>query len=319
MKNFKQGKYSMKKLLKMLFVSMLLLTEFNCNNNPVTQTDEKGGRRDYTWTIDTIKTADPLTLSRIWGITPNDIWAVGNGAATAVQIWHYDGKSWKCDNTARPFTPWAVIGFSSNEVWIGNTGSTIWKYNGTQWQQYGKYNVEGYDQIWIMNFDGTSSKNIYGVGSANKNDGSDYKGTIMHYDGQKWSLENIPSVKVGFADGKIDQKSGALITEGTVYDSTGWINKVHSWDGKQLKEIYSGIPYAGVGSFQHEVLVSIDHKIYKYSNGQLVLWKDLSGTEYYGKIWCGRSENDFFLGSLSGGVDIITELAFKQYLNSKAS
>jgi len=287
-------------LLIFLFTfSFELFTSAGCSSatGPITNS---GGRRDYTWTVDTIKTIDPLTLTRIWGITPTDVWAVGSTGSPAITIWHFNGSRWGCDSIGRPFYPWAIIGYSGDEVWLGNTSSTIWKYDGSQWQQYGIYNVAGYDKTWIMNFDGTASNNIYAVGSANKLDGSDYKGTIMRYDGKSWKFANLPYVKVGFGDGKIDQSSGVLIIEGTVYDTTGWINKVHAWDGNQLKEIYSGYSYPNVGSVLHEVLVNIDKKIYKYSNGQLILWKDLSGTDCIGKIWCGRSENDFFIGSSSG-------------------
>ena len=301
--NFGAGVRKMIGFFAFLFTFSFGLFTYEGCSNPAAPVTSTAGPRNYTWTVDTIKTMDPLTLTRIWGISPTDVWAVGSTGSPALTIWHYNGSWWGCDSVGRPFYPWAIIGFSSNEVWLGNTNSTIWKYNGSQWQQYNEYDVAGYDKTWIMNFDGTASNNIYAVGSANKLDGSDYRGTIMHYDGISWKFANIPYVKVGFTDGKIDQSSGALIIEGTVFDTTGFISKIHSWDGNQLKELYSGIPYAGVGSVQHEVLVYINQKIYKYENGQLVVWKDLSGTDYSGKIWCGRSENDFFMGS-SVGVGI---------------
>ena len=288
------------KILTLLFPLAFVLCTLQSCKSPTGPGENSPGRRDYTWTLDTIKTADDLTLIRMWGISPTDVWAVGTSSSSRLTIWHYNGSWWGCDSIGRPFSPWAIIGFSSSQVWIGNVSSTIWEYTGSQWQQYGKYDVAGYDKNWILNFDGTASNNIYAVGGANKNDGSDYRGTIMHFDGTSWSFMNLPYLKVGFADGKIDQGTNTLITEGTVYDSTGWINKVHAWDGKQLKEIYSGFPYANVGSVQHEALISINQKIYKYQNAQLVQWKDISGTDFSGKIWCGRSENDFFICSSTG-------------------
>ncbi len=288
--------------LKLIFVLLLLviISENSCKDNGVGPGNSDYGRRDYTWEIDTIRTQDPLTLTRIWGISPTDVWAVGSGATSAIDIWHYDGKYWRCDSVARFFTPWAVIGFSSNEVWLGNSSSSIWRYNGYQWQQFGNYSIEGFKQVVIQNFDGLSSDDIYGVGFAESTNGVDYKGIIIHYDGEKWSFVNIPPIEVGFADGKIEQESNTLLLEGTDYATTGWVNKVHAWDGNQLKEIYSGGPYASVGNIQHEVLITINQKIYKYTDGQLVLWKNLTGSEYSGKVWCGRNENDFFIASANG-------------------
>lgn len=287
-------------LILLFIISFFIVFEESCSHPTEPTTNQPAGRRDYVWTVDTIKTVDDLTLIRMWGISPTDIWAVGTSGSSRLTIWHYNGIRWGCDSVWRPFNPWAIIGFSSDEVWIGDVSSTIWKYNGSLWQQYGEYKFPGYDQVWIMNFDGTDVNNIYAVGSANKNDGSNYQGTIMKYDGTSWKFINIPALKIGFGNGRIDQNSGALILEGTVYDTTGWINKVHAWDGNKLKEIYSGYSYPNVGSVQHEVLVNIDKKIYKYLNGQLILWKDLSGTDCIGNIWCGRSENDFFIGSSTG-------------------
>jgi len=260
------------------------------------------GRRDYTWTADTIKTVDALSLDRIYGITPTDVWATGVSSWTATTIWHYDGNRWGCDSISRNISPWAVIGFSSNEVWIGNGNSTIWKYNGSQWQLYGTYHIGGFDQVVFQNFDGLSPNDIYGVGGAENNVGSNYEGIVMHYDGINWTFANIPSVKVGFVDCKIDQSSGDLVLEGTDYDSTGWISKIDVWNGQSLKEIYSGIPYAAVGRIGDQVYVTIDGKILKYINGQLTLWKDLSNYGAIGNLWCGRSESDFFMWSTTGGI-----------------
>lgn len=294
------------KFLFLISILILFLLSFLMSCKSPTSAGSGGntklppGRRDYTWTTDTIKIVDALSLNRIYGIIPTDVWATAVSSWTATTIWHYNGSWWGCDSIPRNISPWAVIGFSSNEVWIGNGNSTIWKYDGSQWQLYGTYNMSGFDRVVIDNFDGLSSNNIYGVGGAENNVGSSYEGIIMHYDGTKWSFVNIPSVKVGFGDCKIDASSGDLVLEGTDYDSTGWISKIDVWDGKILKEIYSGVPYAAVGRIGDQIYVTIDGKIYKYSNGQLVLWKDLSIYGANGNLWCGRSESDFFIGSAEG-------------------
>ncbi|MGA7721323.1 MAG: hypothetical protein WCA84_09105 [Ignavibacteriaceae bacterium] len=305
----------MKKSIKLLIFqftfSLVLFTYVSCSNPAGPNNSIQPGSRNYTWTVDTIKTVDNLTFTSIWGVSPTDVWAAGYSSWPGTAIWHYNGSWWGADSEGINVYPWAIIGFSDNEVWLGNTNSTIWKYNGMQWQQYGVYNIDGYDNVLIQHLDGTASNYIFGVGAAEVYATGAYKGIILQYDGTSWKFVNIPNIKIGFADGRIDLNSGALILEGTVYDTTGWINKVHAWDGDQLKEIYSGYTYASVGSVQHEVLVSINQKIYKYMNGQLVLWKDFSNTDCIGKIWCGRSESDFFMCSSTGighynGIDFET-------------
>ncbi len=308
------------KAIVFLFLILLLFINFQSCKSPDGPDNIQSGRRDYTWTADTIKVINNgLVLDRIWGITPTDVWAVGEATSTILAIWHYNGSWWGCDSVNRRNDPWAIIGFSSNEVWMGNTNSTIWKYDGSEWKVYGKYSINGFDEIWIMDFDGTGPNNIYGIGSANQSYGNNYTGIIMHYDGSSWKIVNIGPSHVGFNECGIDKKSGNFIIGGTDYDSTGWIENAYSWDGKKLNKLYSGSTYAAISRIGDQAYVYMNKKLYKYRSGKLVLWKDMSNTSCTTKIWCGRSEDDFFMGSSTGighynGVDFKT--VYKLYGNN---
>ncbi len=282
------------------FFLMLLITFQSCKS-PDGPNEIQPGRSDYTWRADTIKILNNgLNLTRIWGITQSNVWVVGTGTSSFLSIWHYNGDRWGCDSIGRNNDPWAIIGFSSNEVWMGNTNSTIWKYDGSQWQVFGTYSDSGFDEIWIQGFDGTGSNNIYGIGSANQSYGSNYEAILMHYDGTTWKILNIPTLKVGFNECGFDRVRGNLIIEGTYYNPNGWVEKVYAWNGKKLNELYSGSTYAPVSRIQNQVYVYMNKKLYKYGNGKLVLWKDMSNTDCASKIWCGRSEDDFFMRSSMG-------------------
>ncbi|MDO8548583.1 MAG: hypothetical protein Q7S39_00325, partial [Ignavibacteria bacterium] len=68
----------------------------SCNNNPFKPPDDPPGRRDYTWTVDTLNI--PFTnLTRIWGSSPMDVWAIGPGGDANKTIYHFDGEKWGTD------------------------------------------------------------------------------------------------------------------------------------------------------------------------------------------------------------------------------
>ena len=80
----------MKNLIRILFtISLLSLT--NCKENSINGDDNlEPGRRDYTWTVDTLNI--PFTsLTRIWGSSPMDVWAIGPGGDADKTIYHFDG------------------------------------------------------------------------------------------------------------------------------------------------------------------------------------------------------------------------------------
>jgi hypothetical protein len=312
---------SIKKFIRITLsaASALALLSLNLTcSNLVAPEDIQPGRRDYVWTVDTIKTNESLTLARIWGSSAENVWAVGSSSWTATTIWRYNGRYWTCDSIPRRVAPWAIFGFSPYEVWLGNTNSTIWKYDGNDWNLFGEYKVEGYDYFGIENFNGTSKNNIYGVGAAAKFASTDYIGIIMRYDGSKWSFINIPKVKVNFTGIGIDYKTNTLVLAGSVYDPV-WINKVYTWNGKELKEIYSG-DFVTVCNIKEKVFITTRTAIYEFADGKMQLWKDMSNTMFAGNILAARNEKDIFTGSRNGighynGSDFVTIFETGPYIS----
>ncbi|MCX6150364.1 MAG: hypothetical protein NTX22_07585 [Ignavibacteriales bacterium] len=299
-------------LLFLQCVAITLFLNLSCKKSPTEPEDNSTpGRRDYVWTADTIKIDESLILTRIWGSSPTNVWAIGTSSWTATTIWHFNGKQWRCDSLSRNISPWAIFGLDSTEVWLGNINSTIWKYSNEHWGKYGEYKMEGYDYMGIMNFNGTSKNNIYGVGSISKYNSYDGKTVIMHYNGINWQFVNIPEVKGEFTDINIDNNTGTLVLPGFhIGEKTGFTGFLYTWDGKELKELYSGYD-TFVATLNNKIYVTINQKIYKYKSGNIELWMDYTGTKFGGQIRCGRSEKDFFWGSSDGiahynGTDLQT-------------
>ena len=292
----------------------------SCNNNSV-DPEPQPGRRDYVWTVDTINPGhESLYLGRMWGSSANDVWAVGSSSWSPTTIWHYNGREWRCDSIPRYVQPSAIFGFSITAVWLGNDNSTIWKYNGTQWTKYGEYKISGYNNTGINSFDGISGDNIYGVGYAVIYNSNTTKAVIVHYNSIEWQFVNIPETKVSLETVAIEAKSNVLVMSGTVYSQSGFVAKIYCWDGIELKELLSESGWSFVTKLGDEIFATLGSKIYKYSNKQLTLWKDNSGTEIHSNIVCGRNRNDFFVGVDNGiahynGIDFNT--VFKTNTNSE--
>ncbi|MFA7418135.1 MAG: hypothetical protein WCZ90_00515 [Melioribacteraceae bacterium] len=297
-------------LLTILFTAILIT--LSCKSEITKPEEPSAGRRDYVWDFTEIKPGnEALQLTDIWGSSPQNIWAVGSSSYSATQIWHFNGNQWRCDSIPRYVQPSAIWGSSPNEVWLGNVNNTIWKYNGTAWSKFGEYNVTGFDAAWFVGMDGKSKSDIYAVGSVQNNSTLNYKAMIAHYNGVNWLLEDVPTTKVGLAQVQQDPKTGILVISGTTFENKIFTARLYYWDGKELKELLAEQGWSSVTKLGDEVFVTMNERIYKYENKKLVLWKNNTGTGIYGNIICGRSRNDFFIGSSSGimhynGTDFVT-------------
>jgi hypothetical protein len=301
--------------MKKYFLAMLLMALtviiISCGENGV-EPELQPGRRDYVWSEEILDAGtETVYLGRIWGSDSKDIWATGMSSWSLTTIWHYNGVRWGCDSIPRMGSPFGIFGFSKDEVWLGNANSTIWKYNGKDWAQFGQYSLDGFDQVTINYFDGLSRDNVYGVGSAELYGANKWKAIIMNYNGYRWYFEKIPEVKVGLETVAVDKNSGVLVMSGTANQSGLLIAKLYCWDGSEFKELLSEPGWSFVTKLGDEIYATSNTKIYKYNNKQLTLWKDNIDLDANSNIICGRSRNDFFYRGVNGinhfnGTDFTT-------------
>ncbi|MGV3626045.1 MAG: hypothetical protein ACO1OB_34870 [Archangium sp.] len=66
-------------------------------------------------------------LQSIHGLSPTDVWAVGNNG-TAL---HFDGANWSKQATGTSNDLKSVWAASSNDVWVVGSGSTVLRWNGS--------------------------------------------------------------------------------------------------------------------------------------------------------------------------------------------
>ena len=289
---------SCKKVLTgFLFFISLFIISISCDSTE--PTDElKPGRRDYTWTVDTLRANPFLYLSAIWGNSPIDVWAVGSGGGSDKTIWHYDGFSWTTDGVSRYIEPYAVHGFSDSDIWIAGGEGNIWRYDGNQWKfshQYLITGFRGFNNIW-----GDMRNNIYAVGFADSANIS--SAIILHYDGKSWSKKMIPYYNIQFLRIKRDLTNGLYYLRGM--DNNGTIVSLFEYDGNiTLKNIYENSfsieTNAIAQSIGSKVCFLIGYKINKYENQQFKPFVEINEPGFGGQFW-GRSEKDIFLRMFDG-------------------
>jgi len=296
------GKLKMK--TKIIIYSSIIVVLFNlsCHNNPVAP--EEPGRRDYTWTADTLQppyAAFSFYPTRMWGSSESDIWLGGTGGLSL--LWHFDGSQWNhiaaYDGQTSPSAMW---GFSSSNIWLGSTNE-FWRYDGSKWYKYSNITPPaGYDVTSIEDIWGSNYYDVWRVGFADQFNGDEYKGVIMHYTGSQWQFMPIPDMRIHFISIREQYSTNQLFLEGWEPEQTAPDTfKVYLYDrGEKLKEIYSGLYEMALTEINGQVFFVSQGKIYKILNNKLNLWKDFSEIASGYRI-TGRSEIDFFLESLDNG------------------
>ncbi|MGE5354177.1 MAG: hypothetical protein ACM3P0_18970 [Acidobacteriota bacterium] len=302
------SKYSF--LLIAIGISILNLS---CKKDTITDPGNiTPGRRDYTWTVDTLDMPVNQIYS-IWGSSPSDIWACGPAGDESKWFQHYDGSKWTPYNIS--FSGNTLFGFSRNDVWMGGDDGEIWHYDGTGWKRNYTYKADNRNNLVIVqNIWGDRPDDVYACGVIfYKNsvfEPQSNKGFILHYDGQKWTEVLKGEFDYQFISIRREQDDVfvlAYYTSNTI--SSNDIIAFYKLNGNKLEKIYSGLHgVVNWGNFDllgNNLYFWIGRDIYTYSEragfGKGEFLKIFSVTEpsfdYY---VFGRSMKDLFISTIGG-------------------
>ncbi len=300
----------MKKNTFLFYSISLILTFISFNSCNTTEPDElKPGRRDYSWTVDTLKPAEGRSLpSRMWGANANDLWAVGLSYLNAYCIWHFDGQRWTNYTTDKYIDPRGIWGTASNNIWIGSTDGAFWRYDGVNWNRFSEITIPNYQQFIVQSMCGRSANDIYAVGFADSIGGNTYKAIIAHFNGTKWELVNIPVLKQSYKQIFFDSVTSNFIISSWIFNQPD--EYIYSFDGKNLKQIYSGQDGLTLAQVGNTIYVQIKQQLFKYHKDIIEPFKDFTTYNYIGNAF-GRTEMDFFTINWDGighynGTDLVT-------------
>jgi len=288
-----------KNILFVLFFLLNLNLYLNLTSCDTTEpTDElKPGRRDYTWTIDTLAGLNNPRF-RMWGSSPTDIWAT-TSSSWENSISHFNGSRWISYGISGLAGPNAIYGFSNTDVYIGEAGSgRIWKYDGYSWNQFAQLTKDGHNNIWIANILGQSPSNFYAFGAYPDSTGYINGSVIAHYLNGNWEMLNtngLYGIVTDLYKNSPDNKTYLLVIGGTNFtDST----KVYELIQGGYQFLYGNVWTKGVQAdislINNEVIFVLGNQIARRINNQFQTILNVTNSNFYQRIW-GRNTKDIFL------------------------
>ncbi len=177
---------------------------------------------------------ESIGLQSVWGSSASDVFAVGSGFDGFFNlslIFHYDGSMWRRQPVTGPAQPalvdvWGssaadVYAVGQDNVQEPSTG-VILRYNGVNWASVFEEEGLAPTALW-----GSAANDIFVTGFRLEGSEDDFRvvGTILHYDGIRWSHMPLP------ATGVLNEVSGSSGTdvfavgeEGVIlhFDGTAW-------------------------------------------------------------------------------------------------
>ncbi|MDP4192518.1 MAG: hypothetical protein Q8858_13200, partial [Bacteroidota bacterium] len=242
----------------LLIILFTTLSVYSCkkNSSPTGPDILQPGRRDYVWTVDTIKPQKTsfIYLDRIWGSDRENVWAVGSGSPDKEMTWHYDGKVWRTDSVPKNYYPTAVFGFGRNDMWIGNINNEFYRCtDGKTFKLFSTHSLPDYPRTLIGEIWGASPDEVYAIGNAETETRDKYKMIIMQFNGKSWNFYNIPDMVIQPFWIRKQQNSGILLIC-AVEDA--WHDKgftILSFDGKKIKELYKSDEFSSLSYMNGEV------------------------------------------------------------------
>lgn len=287
------------KARKVIFLSSLLfLLLISCKRNSVEpgafDQNYPPGRRDYTWTADTIK-AYLIYFNSIWGITANDVWAVSGVGSAFENIYRYDGTKWYKEVQTPIYKTVSLWGTNDN-VWICCQDGRIWNFNKIVFSSSPQFLYNGKD-IDFFSIAGKNNNEVYAGGVKNEPYNND--GIIYKYNGSSWQLDNIIKnsggiIRVRYSSVNNKYYFSTYIDNTTQNDSV----KLYEYNGKDLKVIYqnyvSGNTSCTINDINGYLYVTIGHKIYMYYNNNFNQLMEINNSNFGGQTW-GRNKNDILI------------------------
>ncbi len=293
-------------LIKIIPILVVSLLTFQSCKNPTAPENIQPGRRDYTWTVDTVvsPTNYPYkTLYRLWASSPSDVWTTAIGGDFAKDIFHFDGSSWTAGGKYNiTYQPHSIYGFGPNDVYIGCVYGRIYRYDGSSLKEVAVLTKDGHSDIVLDNMWGESGNDLFAFGAYSDENGLANGSVIAHYVNNQWTILNADGlngiVEHLYKNNMDNNIYMQVIKWSNTYDST-FIYEYNQGKFIQLYKTILSKNWANISLINGEVYFILNTKIARKAIGQFQTILDLGNTNFYYNIW-GRNSKDIFLEMTDG-------------------
>ncbi|QOJ28390.1 MAG: hypothetical protein HRU80_05670 [Ignavibacteriales bacterium] len=264
----------------------------------------------FIWEVDTIGTEG--WINDLWGFNENNVWGVGAvqlpGGASNVIYWN--GSGWEIVPSNLQFYLYGIYGFSANQIWVVGNGNYNWGgvafWNGTSFTEY-KFDAdkpEYADTIYALNAVwGSAPDDVWAVGQ---------RGTIIHWDGNKW--KKVPGIAKNFTFFEVTGRSkDEAYTAGKDPDSGEWV--LYMYDGIKWKTRalgYSHLTRAGVWQAKSGELFLLGSSNIMIKNG--VMQTFVLGNTYIQNSVRGTAVNNIFTVGHGGEIFHFDGVSWKKQI-----
>lgn len=272
---------------------IIILISLRCDTTEPPGEELKPGRRDYTWSVDTLAGSNSPRF-RMWGSSPTDIWATTT-SNWDVSISHFNGSTWTSYGVPGIIMPCAIYGFSNTSILIGESAhGKVWQYSGNGWILSAQLLKDGHKNIWIENIWGQSINNFYAVGAYPDEQGYANNSVIAHYDNGDWKILNTETL-YGVVENLFKNSSDNKIYLQVYSDDS---TKIYEYVSEDFQKLYGNIWTKGLQSdislINGEVYFILGNEIAKRKNNQFKTFLQVNNSNFYQRIW-GRNAKDIFL------------------------
>lgn len=227
----------------------------------------------------TVAAGSYLTIARIWGSGPSDVWAAGTAYANELSvaaILHWDGSAWTRIAAGTANGLHAVWGAGPNDVWFGGAYGTLLHWDGTSISWTPSLETSTVRALW-----GSSGNDVWAVG---------YDGIVQRWGGTAWTTiasgttSNIAAVW-GSGPNDVWLSSSPRILH---WDGTAFTNAVKTLTANQL--------YAVRGSSASDVWAVGASGLTAHFDGSAWMTVPSGSTANLQSVWAGSATNAWAVG-----------------------